>query len=348
MESTRFMEKKLKKFFLIGLFLSVFMGLADASTLFEAEVHTDVTARTVTEAKQKAISKAIRQGLDEVILNISTDKAVVEINKLNDNQISHFITGVQVLKEQSSDVRYIADLKISVDEDILSAYLKENDLPIIHANMRDIVILPILEQKDGNIDVWGDENFWRAELLDKNLHKGLLNVRVMDKNLGNIGMVKANRPYDLRPQEYAELVSFNHADDLYVLKYSEKDNKIYVKGGIEQKEKTITINGESTDELIDKVLPLIYEEERESVTEESLSIAERIEVIYNYPNLAKWNNLRRILSENPQIQNLNIVSMANGKVHFNFQYNGVIEKLQGSLESLGYKMKSEGNYYAIN
>ena len=72
----------------------------------------------------------MRDALSEIVLEISTDKSVKEINKLNDNQLEHFITGVMVLMEKTSDVRYIADLRISVDEQILKAYMAENNMPI--------------------------------------------------------------------------------------------------------------------------------------------------------------------------------------------------------------------------
>ena len=92
---------------------------AVADPRYEADVNVDVTAATVTEAKKQAMAKAVRDGLNEVVLSISTAQSADEINKLNDNQLQHFVSGIMVLMEKSSDVRYIADLRISVNEDIL-------------------------------------------------------------------------------------------------------------------------------------------------------------------------------------------------------------------------------------
>ena len=87
---------------------------AAADPRYEADVNVDVTAATVTEAKKQAMAKAVRDGLNEVVLSISTAQSADEINKLNDNQLQHFVSGIMVLMEKSSDVRYIADLRISV------------------------------------------------------------------------------------------------------------------------------------------------------------------------------------------------------------------------------------------
>ena len=213
----------MKKIFLYAFLSVLLVHNAMALPRFDANVSVDITAKTVNEAKQQAISKAMREGLSEIVSAISTEASVKELNKLNDNQLEHFITGVMVLMEKTSDVRYIADLKISVDEKLLKSYMAENNMPIILRAEQSVVVLPLLEKADGTLEVWEDDNFWRQAFLDKrSLHKGNMNVRVMEKNLGNIATVKANRVFDLADGELKELLNFNHAEVLYVVKYAEK------------------------------------------------------------------------------------------------------------------------------
>ena len=59
-------------------------------------------------------------------------------------------------------------------------------------------------------------------------------------------------------------------------------------------------------------------------------------------------HLKKMLEANPQVSEVAIVSMGNGKVRFRFVYSGVIEKLQANLGVKGYQMRNEGGYYAIN
>ena len=340
----------LKKVFLSFLLISELVFQAEAAPRYEADVSVDVTAKTVTEAKQKAISKAMRDGLNEVILGISTEDSVKEVNKLNDNQLQHFITGVMVLKEKTSDVRYIADLRISVDEKILKAYMAENNLPIALSETQEVIIIPVLEKEDGTLDVWGDENFWRQVFVEHHyLRRGNLEINTIDKNLGNIAMIKTARVYDMADEECKELADFNRADIIYVVKYSLKDKKVYVKGYPDKSVQEIAIESQKPEELVDKVLSL-FKSVKKNISSQQADYnmaPTQIDVIYSYPRLANWMSLKQILDNNTQVQDIKIVSMTNNKVHFNFLYSGVIEKLQGSLEVNGYRMVREGEYYVI-
>ena len=184
---------------------------AAADPRYEADVNVDVTAATVTEAKKQAMAKAVRDGLNEVVLSISTAQSADEINKLNDNQLQHFVSGIMVLMEKSSDVRYIADLRISVNEDILKAYLAENNMPLVAGEEQDVLAVPLLEKEDGTLDLWSDENIWRQAFQQRrDIRKGNLVIRDIEKNLGNITAVEANRIYDMADGEYNELADFNN------------------------------------------------------------------------------------------------------------------------------------------
>lgn len=340
----------MQKIFLICLFLLNFSLSAHASPRFEADISVDETAKTVTEAKKTALSKALRQGINEIVLNLSNEESAKEIDKLTDNQLEHFITGIMVLMEKSSDVRYIADLRISVDGELLKAYMKENNMPLLLNAEQRFYIIPLLEKEDGTLDIWGEENFWWQALLSKQpFHKGNLDIRLIDKNLGNISMAKADQVYNLTDNDINELLNFNRADGLYVLKYSLKDNKVHIKSYPENTEETSNIDKTSLPATIDTLLPFLKPlTNPNSVPVAKPDILENIEVVFNYRQLSEWTDLKKQLDNNPQIQNINIISMTNGKVHFNFEYSGIIEKLQGQLSVYGYKMQNEGAYYVIN
>jgi hypothetical protein len=317
---------------------------------YEADVRVDVTDKSVDVAKQKAMTKAVRDGLNEVTLNISTEKSVAELNKLTDNQIQHFILGVQVLMEKASDVRYIADLRVSVDEKLLSDYLKENGLPLVMSGETSVLLLPLWEKADGSLDLWSDENVWRQALLERGkLRRGTLAIRVMDKNLGNIATAVPEKVYNMSDGMFRELASFNNADVIYVVKYSEKDGVVQIKSFPERVEDSVKIDA-TPEQTIDAVLPYLKAPKKAVPTEEEASDVVQtklLDVVYAYPNLGKWMSLKKILADNPQAGEVTVVTLGKGQVHFTFQYSGELEKLQGNLALSGYKMRPEGGYYVI-
>ena len=340
----------LKKLFFLCCGCLIYSSIAVAGPKYEADVSVDMVAGSVATAKREAMAKAVRSGLNEVILSISTEDAVADINKLNDNQIQHFISGVMVLMEKTSDVRYIADLRISVNEDVLNAYIKENDFPIIISEEKNVLVIPLFENEDGVVDLWSDENIWRNAFVERgNIKKGNLNIVNIDKNLGNITTVEANRVYDMSDEQYNEMASFNRVDDIYVLKYSNKDKKIYVKSYPNKEVSIIEITDTLPAKAIDLVLPYFKSNKKnESVQITDTVVNNIFNVVYIYPQLGKWMQLKRLLENEPQVNEIKVVSMASGKVHFSFKYSGVLEKLQSTLMVNGYNLRDAGGHYVIN
>lgn len=341
----------MKNFIFTFIFFIAYSFSCLASPLYSAQISVDITDQTVSLAKSKAISQATRDGLNEILSSITTQQAIDEISKLNDNQIQHFIESIQILMEKSSNVRYIADIKVDVNENVLKSYLTENNFPIIITAQKNILLIPLVEYTDSTLDLWGSDNILRNELLEKtNLHSNHIKFHVIEKNLGNISSVDASSIYNMDDQKYDELISFNQKDYITVLKYSLKDNKIYAKTFPQKTiiEEQITPT-DTPSSLIAKVLPIVKMDSKNipSSTSNTTSSSD-INIIYTYPNLSSWVNLKKLLEQNPLVNNLKIISITNKKIHFSFTYNDAIEKLQSSLMINGYNLKDNGDYYVIN
>ena len=97
----------------------------------------------------------------------------------------------------------ILERGIAVNEDILKAYLAENNMPLVAGEEQDVLAVPLLEKEDGTLDLWSDENIWRQAFQQRrDIRKGNLVIRDIEKNLGNITSVEANRIYDMTDGEY--------------------------------------------------------------------------------------------------------------------------------------------------
>ena len=340
----------MRRLFFLFVVCLMFVAKNVNANVLEANVKVDEIANNVSVAKDEAMRKAIRNGLKDVLLKVSTSESVTLVDELNDNQLQHFISSVQVWNEKSSDIRYIADVKLVINEDVLKSYMQENDLPLILSEERNVLIVPLLEMENGAHNLWGDDNFWRSAFLKrgKSIKKGNVNIYNIEKNLGNITAVETNNIYNMSDDAFYEISSFNRVESLYVVKYSLKDNKIYIKELPSAMVKEIDVSEFGIDKDVDSVVDeLIVLNSGTSRISQNTEVDEQFDVLFTYNQLARWVNLKKILQDNSFVKDVKIKSMVNGKVYFSFDYKGVVEKLQTYLSLNGYVMKKEGGYYAI-
>ena len=110
----------------IFLFLLAIIAFpAMAADDFFSIVDVDVTDVNASVAKEKAMAQANRKALDEAAQNYTDSKGMEIVRGLSGEQVLYFIKEATVLEEKSSDVRYIAKLKVTVHNNILRQYLQE-------------------------------------------------------------------------------------------------------------------------------------------------------------------------------------------------------------------------------
>lgn len=99
-----------------------------AADEYYSVVNVDVTDVSAAVAKEKAMAQANRQALYQVAPRLTSEEGVSLLHSLTNDQIAYFIKSVTVLSEKSSDVRYIASLKIIIADEILRQYLEEKGM----------------------------------------------------------------------------------------------------------------------------------------------------------------------------------------------------------------------------
>lgn len=111
-----------------SLFLIMFLASAipvRAAEVYGSIVNVDVTDYNAAAAKEKAMAQANREALNYVAPLMASSEGVELLRSLDDDQILYFIKEATVLSEKSSDVRYIASLKVVVQDAVLRQYLAE-------------------------------------------------------------------------------------------------------------------------------------------------------------------------------------------------------------------------------
>lgn len=118
--------------FLIMVLLAAALPVK-AAEVYGSIVNVDVSDVNAAAAKEKAMAQANREALNYVAPQVASPEGIELLNSLSDDQILYFIKEATVLSEKSSDVRYIASLKITIQDNVLRQYLAEKgvaeDLP---------------------------------------------------------------------------------------------------------------------------------------------------------------------------------------------------------------------------
>lgn len=111
---------------LFFLMMSIFFTLpAKAAEDYGTVVSVDVSDVNAAVAKEKAMAQANREALNNVASQFVSPEGLAVLNALNDEQVAYFIKEATVLSEKSSDVRYMASLKITIQDNVLRQYLYE-------------------------------------------------------------------------------------------------------------------------------------------------------------------------------------------------------------------------------
>ena len=125
----------------IGLFLSG--NALSADEKYSVEIKVDVSDENASIAREKALNSATRAAVNAIAKRMSTSEGAKKIANMTDAQIINFVKETSVISEKNSDVRYMAELKIVVNEQLLKEYMKEREIPVISQNASTVLVIPV-------------------------------------------------------------------------------------------------------------------------------------------------------------------------------------------------------------
>jgi hypothetical protein len=130
--------------------------------LFEARVPVDVTAATVTEARDRALTQGRIAALHAVLEHLAPLADLARLPALGTDQVIDMVQEFSVSNERSSAVRYLADLTVRFDPTAVRRLLREAQIPFTEVASRPLVLLPVFVAAAGQAPVlWEEANPWR-------------------------------------------------------------------------------------------------------------------------------------------------------------------------------------------
>lgn len=193
----RFFLALFRGLFLAGFFLASFgPATARAGEAFEVSgVAVDVTDETAAAARKKALAWGERTAFYRLLerLTLLADRDRLPV--LNDDEIAAFVQDLEVTREKTSSVRYLASLNFRFKKEAVRGFLIDNYLSFAETESKTVLVLPVYESA-GALLLFDDPNPWRAAWEERSAIKGLVPMVLPRGDLADIAAIGAEQALD--------------------------------------------------------------------------------------------------------------------------------------------------------
>lgn len=177
-------------------------ALAQADDVFAARaVPVDATDATAAAARVKALADGQRRALRLVFEKVALGEDLAKLPRPNDRQVDALVQAIEVDKERTSTVRYLAELTVRFKADDIRALLQQAGVRFAETMSRPVVVLPVLQPMTpgaankpataGDPVLWDDPNPWRRAWADLPQGQGLVPLIVPIGDIEDAGAVSA-------------------------------------------------------------------------------------------------------------------------------------------------------------
>ena len=325
-----------------------------ADERFTVEIKVDVTDESASVAREKAMNSASVAAVNAVARKISTSAGSEKIAKLNEAQILNFIKETSVLNEKTSDVRYMADLRFVINEELLKQYMEEREIPLLAQKDTSILIVPIFREfSDDTPMLWENDNPWK-QAWERAKPSSAVKFLSLAGTASNMEAIDAQKASVSDSFAMERLQSISGANDVYILDASYKgvEGIIIVATSLSGERFEIEVPGakSSGDELFDN-----------AVTESKIQIEERIlkanmaeasqeselTILYPFKSLGDWISAEQKIKGISEITNMQVQAMAPQKAQFKIWHIGDLNTLQNLLKRQGYRLIQNDTYMTL-
>lgn len=327
------------------------------NSIYTVNLKVDVTDVNAAAAREKAMSSAYRQAFDIVVRKLTTAQDAAKLSAMTDAQLVNFIKEISVVSEKSSNVRYIADLQVTLNEKILKAYLQEKEIQTAVVDKSKIVIIPIFREFESDRPLlWENQNLWLAAWQQKPSYESLIEIVPIANTPVSQAEISAEQAQVYDRAALQEVALNNNANDVYVADA--------VFDGIEGLKITLTSlkSGQAADviripgdrKMADHLLMRGVDEVSQKIENKvkNANIAQNkmqssIAAIYNYEKLSDWINVEKQLKSIPYVRKVQLDAIGSGKVQMKIEFVGSDERIWAALRNKGFNLKQFDDFYLL-
>lgn len=177
-----------------GLAADAEVARAPGDIYIAEDVPVDVTAPTVTDARERALVQARVNGLRKVLERLVAPADLPRVPTLTSTQVIDMVRDFSIANERTSAVRYIADLTVRFSPEAVRRLLRGADISFAETMSKPLVVVPVLRTQNGKALLWEENNPWRAAWLKVASPNGLVPIYVPGaepRNLSGVTLEQA-------------------------------------------------------------------------------------------------------------------------------------------------------------
>lgn len=348
--------KKIICLLLLSVILFPGTSFAGNGSIYSVDVYVDVTDDNAAQAKEKAMVQANRTAFNTVARRITTQEGIDQLSLLNDDQILNFIKEVSIKSEKASNVRYIANLKVIINDEILRQYMDEKNIPPAIITASNVLIIPTFREfKTDTPMLWEANNIWRKVWEEESNNKDdIITFTSIAANGSNYASLDSKKALSL-DNVAMEQVSFNNnTRDIFVVDavYNGIEGiTITIYSYQDGTTETVDVYGERSPQLLLNAIAEAKKTIENKLKKQSLvenNQKNEIEALYTYYSMSDWVSVENALKEVNGIDAIKITAMSSGKVQFKINYSGSLEKLLLKLNEHFFTLKKQGEFYVLD
>lgn len=335
-------------------FLALFTISAHAED-FSVNIKVDVTADDSAQAREKALNGANSAAVVAAAKRLTNEDGIAKISELNNDQIVNFVKETSVEEEKTPPNRYIANLKVIVNVDLLKQYMHERNIYISSAAIPQILLIPLInENTTSSPTLWEVSNNWKKAWENTSIDSTIA-FNVIKDNSNNISVLSAAQAADVDKNALEEIKQLNHADDIYILNASyngidELNVDIMALSGYRDSIKVKGVKSDENemfDDAIKQIIPLIEKNTLLQQDAPALPSASEIVVLYPFNDLSDWLTAEAKIKMIEQVVAIEVQALSPGKTQFKIAYTGELDDLLNAIKSSGYLLEESGNYMIL-
>lgn len=345
------------KSFIIALFLCCMAGGAWAQSAYEVSVKVDVTDVNAATAREKAMQSAMRQAFETVVKQNVVPSETQALYQMTDDQLINFIQEISVVSEKSSNVRYLAELKVKINEPVFKTYLQEKNIPMMIGAPSKIVVVPVYREFMSDRPLlWENENIWLQAWQNMSVPQGLIDIVPLSSTEAEKLNFNAEKALAYNQEALQEIALNTNAADVYVLDaYFDgieglKVNVSSLKSRKAPEELLISGDRKNKDMLMQKALFTVRKKIEDSVKNANMEqnrMQSTLMVIYNYNKLSDWVRVERKLKSVSYVKHLELIALGDNKAQFKMDVIGDENQVWGALRRLGFNFKKYDDFYLL-